>query len=63
MNSANDFDLPPSYTLVQEFLPAACADGNDVVARSQMMVASTLGATAFQKGLGAMHSLTHAAGG
>ena len=27
------------------------------------MVASTLGATAFQKGLGAMHSLTHAAGG
>ena len=27
------------------------------------MVASTLGATAFQKGLGAMHSLTHPAGG
>lgn len=49
--------------LVKEFLPAACADGNDVRARSQMMVASTLGATAFQKGLGGMHSLTHAAGG
>ena len=39
------------------------ADGSDIEARSQLMVASTMGATAFQKGLGAMHSLTHPAGG
>lgn len=39
------------------------ADGTDIEARSQLMVASTMGATAFQKGLGAMHSLTHPAGG
>jgi alcohol dehydrogenase class IV len=38
-------------------------DGSDIEARSQLMVASTMGATAFQKGLGAMHSLTHPAGG
>lgn len=49
--------------LVKDYLPRLMVDGSDVEARSQLMVASTLGATAFQKGLGAMHSLTHAAGG
>lgn len=48
--------------LVKEFLPAAVSDGADLVARSQMMIASTMGATAFQKGLGAMHSLSHPCG-
>lgn len=37
----------------------ACADGRNIEARSHMMVASAMGATAFQKGLGAMHSLSH----
>jgi len=48
--------------LVKDYLPAAVSDGGDLVARSQMMIASTMGATAFQKGLGAMHSLSHPCG-
>ena len=48
--------------LVKEWLPAACADGNDLEARGNMQVASSMGATAFQKGLGAMHSLSHPCG-
>ncbi|MBM3584180.1 MAG: iron-containing alcohol dehydrogenase [Alphaproteobacteria bacterium] len=48
--------------LIRDWLPAAVKDGNDVAARSYMMVASTMGATAFQKGLGAMHALSHPIG-
>jgi alcohol dehydrogenase class IV len=48
--------------LIAEWLPAAVHDGADLRARSHMMAAATLGATAFQKGLGAMHSLSHPAG-
>ncbi len=48
--------------LVKEWLPRACHDGDDLVARAHMQVASTMGATAFQKGLGAMHSLSHPCG-
>jgi alcohol dehydrogenase class IV len=45
--------------LIREWLPVAVRDGGDIEARSHMMVASMMGATAFQKGLGAMHSLSH----
>ena len=45
--------------LIWEWLPRAVADGSDVEARAHMMVASMMGATAFQKGLGAMHALSH----
>jgi alcohol dehydrogenase class IV len=45
--------------LIKEFLPRAVANGNDIEARAQMLIASSMGATAFQKGLGAMHSLSH----
>ena len=45
--------------LIREWLPAACRDGADLEARAHMLIASTMGATAFQKGLGAMHSLSH----
>ena len=45
--------------LIKEYLPRAVADGQDLEARSHMLVASSMGATAFQKGLGAMHSLSH----
>ena len=48
--------------LIKEWLPAACADGGDLAARGQMQVAASMGATAFQKGLGAMHSLSHPCG-
>lgn len=48
--------------LVREFLPRAFADGTDIEARTQMLVCSAAGATAFQKGLGAMHALAHPLG-
>lgn len=48
--------------LVKEWLPAAVEDGRQVTARAHMLIASSMGATAFQKGLGAMHSLSHPCG-
>ncbi|MCO4762380.1 MAG: iron-containing alcohol dehydrogenase [Myxococcales bacterium] len=48
--------------LVREALITAVADGTNLEARSKMMIASTMGATAFQKGLGAMHALAHPIG-
>ncbi|MCW5752495.1 MAG: iron-containing alcohol dehydrogenase, partial [Alphaproteobacteria bacterium] len=45
--------------LVHDWLPIAVKDGGNLEARANMMVASMAGATAFQKGLGAMHSLSH----
>ncbi len=48
--------------LVFENLPKAYANGKGIVARGHMMSAAAMGATAFQKGLGAMHSLSHPIG-
>ncbi|MEM9271243.1 MAG: iron-containing alcohol dehydrogenase, partial [Pseudomonadota bacterium] len=48
--------------LVKEYLPRAYADGSDLEARAQMMSAAAMGATAFQKGLGAIHALSHPIG-
>jgi alcohol dehydrogenase class IV len=48
--------------LIKEFLPTAVADGSNIEARTQMIVASAMGATAFQRGLGAMHALAHPLG-
>ena len=47
---------------IVQYLPRAVADGDDLKARTQLLVASTMGATAFQKGLGAMHALAHPLG-
>ncbi|HFC05317.1 MAG TPA: iron-containing alcohol dehydrogenase [Rhizobiales bacterium] len=49
--------------LVKDFLPDAVANPGDLNARGQMLVASSMGATAFQRGLGAMHALAHPLGG
>lgn len=46
-----------------DHIERAVADGSDKVARWNMMSASMQGAMAFQKGLGAVHSLSHALGG
>jgi alcohol dehydrogenase class IV len=43
-------------------LPKAVANGNDVEARAHMMSAAAMGAAAFQKGLGAIHALSHPVG-
>ena len=48
--------------LIKRWLPNAFADGRDIEARSHMLVASSMGATAFQRGLGAMHALAHPLG-
>lgn len=48
--------------LVKEYLPRAYRDGNDIEARAHMMSAAAMGSTAFQKGLGAIHALSHPIG-
>ncbi len=48
--------------LVVESLPRAYADGTDIEARANMMSAAAMGATAFQKGLGAIHAMSHPIG-
>ena len=48
--------------LVFENLPKVYADPNDLEARAHMMSAAAMGAVAFQKGLGAIHSLSHPVG-
>ena len=48
--------------LVKENLARAVKDGRDIEARGHMLAASQMGSTAFQKGLGAIHSLSHPVG-
>jgi alcohol dehydrogenase len=48
--------------LIREYLPRAVAAGSDIDARGHMLVAAAMGATAFQKGLGGMHALSHPIG-
>jgi 4-hydroxybutyrate dehydrogenase len=45
--------------LIIHALPAAVADGSDIDARGHMLVAAAMGGVAFQKDLGATHSLAH----
>jgi hypothetical protein len=48
--------------LVKDWLPVAMAEPTNIEARSNMLAASEAGATAFQRGLGAMHALAHPLG-
>ncbi|SED21029.1 Alcohol dehydrogenase, class IV [Rhizobiales bacterium GAS188] len=48
--------------LIKAYLPRAYRDGTDIEARSYMLAAASMGATAFQKGLGAVHSISHPVG-
>ena len=48
--------------LVKDNLTRAVKDGDDLDARANMMAAAAMGATAFQKGLGAIHALSHPIG-
>jgi alcohol dehydrogenase class IV len=48
--------------LIHRYLPRACADGNDIEARAHMLAAASMGATAFQKGLGGVHAIAHPVG-
>jgi alcohol dehydrogenase class IV len=49
--------------LIKENLARAVKKGTDLDARGHMLMASTMGATAFQRGLGAIHALSHPFGG
>ncbi|MGZ8333506.1 MAG: iron-containing alcohol dehydrogenase [Allosphingosinicella sp.] len=48
--------------LIRSWLPRAVEEGGDIEARGHMLVAASMGATAFQKGLGGMHALSHPIG-
>lgn len=48
--------------LIKEWLPVAYRDGGNLTARAHMMAAASMGAAAFQKGLGAIHALSHPVG-
>ena len=48
--------------LIHDWLSRAVRDGSDLEARGNMLIAASMGATAFQKGLGAMHALSHPIG-
>jgi len=45
--------------LIKKWLITAVNEGENLEARGNMLTASSMGATAFQKGLGAIHSLSH----
>jgi alcohol dehydrogenase class IV len=49
--------------LVHQWLVAAVEDGQNLAARAHMLAAASMGAVAFQKGLGAMHAIAHPIGG
>ena len=48
--------------LVKDWLPTAVRDGANLEARAHMLAAASMGSTSFQKGLGAIHSLSHPLG-
>lgn len=48
--------------LVANALPRAYDDGGDIEARTHMLAAASMGSTAFQKGLGAVHAISHPVG-
>ena len=45
--------------LIKKSLLQAVSNGNDLDARANLLAAASMGSTAFQKGLGAIHSLSH----
>lgn len=45
--------------LIVKYLPTAISDGKNLEARGMMLIAASMGATAFQKGLGMIHSMAH----
>ena len=49
-------------SIVKKYLIKAFKDGSDLEARGNMLAGSSMGSTAFQKGLGAIHSLSHPVG-
>lgn len=51
------------FKRIWKALPVACADGSNAQARTELMMGALEGGMTFQKGLGAVHALSHALGG
>lgn len=51
------------FRRIWQALPKAFSDGSDIGARTEMMMGALQGGLTFQKGLGAVHALSHALGG
>ena len=49
-------------SIIKKYLQKAFSNGEDIEARGNMLAASSMGSIAFQKGLGAIHSLSHPVG-
>ena len=49
-------------SIIKKYLQKSFSNGDDVEARGNMLAASSMGSIAFQKGLGAIHSLSHPVG-
>jgi hypothetical protein len=52
-----------AISLIKENLLKVYENGHDELARANILVAAMMGATAFQKGLGSVHSIAHQLGG
>lgn len=51
------------FVRIWKALPQAMADGSDLAARTELIMGALQGGMTFQKGLGAVHALSHALGG
>ncbi len=49
-------------SIIKKYLQKVFSNGEDIEARGNMLAASSMGSIAFQKGLGAIHSLSHPVG-
>ena len=49
-------------SIIKKYLQKSFSNGDDIEARGNMLAASSMGSIAFQKGLGAIHSLSHPVG-
>ena len=59
IENINNVSAKDVQSIVKKYLVRAFKDGKDMEARSNMLCGSSMGSTAFQKGLGAIHSLSH----
>ena len=63
MNPPAEAIAVDGFTRIWAALPKAFRDGSDMEARTELMMGALEGGLTFQKGLGAVHALSHALGG
>lgn len=62
-NPPADAIATDGFVRIWKALPLAFANGSDIAARTELMMGALQGGLTFQKGLGAVHALSHALGG